>query len=107
MSSTYPPSLLAGLPTHRTSGIKIIYDEFFLKHRPPPRHPHPECPARVSTVRTELDGLEVGLARASLFLPPVPEDMVDQATKRLENRVGGADSLLVYMLDADPLGLID
>lgn len=39
--------------------MKIIYDDFFLKHRPPPGHPHPECPARVSTARTELDGLEV------------------------------------------------
>eukprot|EP00903_Cladosiphon_okamuranus_P011457 g10791.t1 len=39
-------------------GMKIIYDDFFLKHQPPPGHPHPECPARVATVRTELDGLE-------------------------------------------------
>eukprot|EP00752_Nemacystus_decipiens_P018681 g16746.t1 len=38
--------------------MKVIYDDFFLKHRPPPGHPHPECPARVSTARTELDGLE-------------------------------------------------
>ena len=43
--------------------MKVIYDEFFLKHRPPPGHPHPECPARVSTARTELDGLEVQQAR--------------------------------------------
>ncbi|CAM9630866.1 unnamed protein product [Ectocarpus sp. 6 AP-2014] len=38
--------------------LKIIYDEVFLKHRPPPGHPHPECPARVSTARSELDRLE-------------------------------------------------
>lgn len=41
-------------------GIKVIYDDFFLKHRPPPGHPHPECPARVATAKTELDRLEVG-----------------------------------------------
>eukprot|EP00904_Undaria_pinnatifida_P010795 jgi/Undpi1/6846/HiC_scaffold_21.g09322.m1 len=39
-------------------GIKVIYDEIFLKHRPPPGYPHPECPARVSTAKTELGGLE-------------------------------------------------
>ncbi|CAN0022704.1 unnamed protein product, partial [Ectocarpus fasciculatus] len=38
--------------------IKVIYDEVFLKHRPPPGHPHPECPARVSTARNELDRFE-------------------------------------------------
>ncbi|CAN0256302.1 unnamed protein product [Pylaiella littoralis] len=38
--------------------MKIVYDDFFLKHRPPPGHPHPECPARVSTAKTELDCLE-------------------------------------------------
>ncbi|CAN0563463.1 unnamed protein product, partial [Ectocarpus sp. 12 AP-2014] len=38
--------------------LKIIYDEVFLKHRPPPGHPHPECPARVFTARSELDRLE-------------------------------------------------
>ncbi|CAB1098407.1 unnamed protein product [Ectocarpus sp. CCAP 1310/34] len=38
--------------------LKIIYGEVFLKHRPPPGHPHPECPARVSTARIELDQLE-------------------------------------------------
>ena len=47
-------------------GMKIIYDEFFLKHRPPPGHPHPECPARVSTARTELGGLEVHTAARAL-----------------------------------------
>lgn len=39
--------------------MKVIYDEFFLRHRAPPGHPHPECPARVSTARRELGGLEV------------------------------------------------
>lgn len=38
--------------------MKVIYDDVFLKHRPPPGHPHPECPARVSTARDELRGVE-------------------------------------------------
>lgn len=49
---------------HNRGGVgklKIIYDEVFLKHRPPPGHPHPECPARVSTARSELDRLEVSI----------------------------------------------
>lgn len=45
----------------QAASFNIMYDEFFLKHRPPPGHPHPECPARVSTARTELDDLEVNI----------------------------------------------
>lgn len=39
--------------------MKVIYDEVFLKHRPPRGHDHPECPERVSTARAELETLEV------------------------------------------------
>ncbi|CAM9231975.1 unnamed protein product [Scytosiphon promiscuus] len=47
-----------GVSSDGTGSMTVIYDEFFLRHRPPPGHPHPECPARVSTAREELEGLE-------------------------------------------------
>lgn len=47
----------------------MIYDEVFLRHRPPRGYLHPECPERVSTVRDELHELEVSHTSASLVSP--------------------------------------
>ena len=44
----------------KTKRVKVIYDDVFLKHSAPRGHEHPECPARVSTIKSDLQDMKVG-----------------------------------------------